>query len=176
MHLLDAGAYGVICPMISTKEDAEKLVSACRYAPVGKRSFGPARGKLYGGQDYFSHANEEIMTIPMIETAEGLANIDEILSVPGIDMIYIGPNDLALELGEAPGAESEAGKTTAAISHILERAKLADVPVGIFCSSAQQASQRIAEGFALVTPGNDFALATKGMSDAVQQSRSSGGQ
>ncbi|WP_417270705.1 HpcH/HpaI aldolase family protein [Celeribacter sp.] len=172
MHLLDAGAYGVICPMVSTKEDAAALVSACRYAPVGTRSFGPARGKLYGGDDYFKHANDEILTIPMIETAEGLANIDDILAVPGIDMIYIGPNDLALALGETPGAENGPGKTTAAISHILERATAAGVPVGIFCSNATLAKQRIDEGFALVTPGNDFALATQAMSVAVAQSRS----
>lgn len=174
MHLLDAGAYGVICPMVSTKEDAISLVSACNYAPVGTRSFGPARGKLYGGADYFKQANEEILVIPMIETAEGLANIDAILSVPGVDMIYVGPNDLALALGEEPGAESGESKTTTAIAHILERAHQAGVPVGIFCSSAQMAKQRIAEGFALVTPGNDFALVTKGMSDAVVQSRAVG--
>ncbi len=171
MHLLDAGAYGVVCPMVSNKEDAAALVSACRYAPVGTRSFGPARGKLYGGADYFQHANEEILVIPMIETAEGLSNIDDILSVTGVDMIYIGPNDLALALGEAPGAENGPSKTSGAISQILHRATVAGVPVGIFCSSAQMARQRIAEGFAMVTPGNDFALATQGISDAVRYSR-----
>ncbi len=66
MHLLDAGAYGVICPMVSTPEDAAGLVSACRYPPEGSRSFGPARGKLYGGADYFDKANAEILAIPMI--------------------------------------------------------------------------------------------------------------
>lgn len=171
MHLLDAGAYGVVCPMVSTKEDAQSLVSACRYAPVGTRSFGPARGKLYGGADYFQHANDEVFVIPMIETSEGLANIDEILKVPGIDMIYVGPNDLALALGEAPGAENKPSKTSDAIAHILDRATVAGVPVGIFCSNAQVARQRIAEGFALVTPGNDFALVTQGMSEAVRLSR-----
>lgn len=171
MHLLDAGAYGVICPMVSNKTDARSLVSACCYAPHGTRSFGPARGKLYRGGDYFTHANEEVLVIPMIETAKGLESMDDILSVPGIDMIYIGPNDLALALCEAPGAEVRPSKTSEAISHMLARAKAAKVPVGIFCSSAQVARQRIAESFALVTPGNDFALATQGMSDAVMQSR-----
>jgi len=70
MHLLDAGAYGVICPMISTPEEAAALVSACRYPPLGTRSFGPSRGLLYGGPDYVAKANETVMAIPMIETAE----------------------------------------------------------------------------------------------------------
>ncbi|WP_425038652.1 HpcH/HpaI aldolase family protein [Primorskyibacter sp. S187A] len=156
MHLLDAGAYGVICPMISTRHQAEDLVAACRYPPHGTRSFGPARGKLYGGADYFDAANAEIMAIPMLETAQALDNIDDILSVDGVDMVYVGPNDLALDLGERPGAEMQDGKTSAAIAHILARAKAAGVPTGIFCSGGELAQRRIKEGFDLVTPNNDF--------------------
>lgn len=169
MHLLDAGAYGVICPMVSTTDDVRALLSACRYPPVGKRSFGPARGKLYGGADYFDHANEAIMAIPMIETAEALRNIDQILAVPGLDMIYVGPNDLALELGERPSAETEESKTSAAIAHILARGTEAGIPVGIFCATPELARRRLDEGFALVTPGNDFALATGAMVQAVKR-------
>lgn len=171
MHLLDAGAYGVICPMVSTAADAQSLVNACRYPPEGRRSFGPARGKLYGGPDYFERANDEILVMPMIETAEALANIDDILAVPGVDLIYVGPNDLALDLGETPGAELRPGKTADAIAHILARAKVADIPAGIFCSGPDLAQRRIAEGFAMVTPGNDFAIATGAMSAIVDQSR-----
>ena len=168
MHLLDAGAYGVIAPMVSTVDDVRELLSACRYPPVGKRSFGPARGKLYGGADYFDHADEAVMAIPMIETAEALDNIEEIVAVPGLDMIYIGPNDLALELGERPGAETEDSKTAQAIAHILAQATKANVPTGIFCASPELARQRLAEGFRMVTPGNDFALATNAMASAVK--------
>lgn len=167
MHLLDAGAYGVICPMISTPRQAEKFVAACRYPPVGNRSFGPARGKLYGGADYFDAANEEILAIPMIETAQALENIDAILSVPGVDMIYVGPNDLALDLGERPGAELDGGATTNAIGHILTRAKAANIATGIFCGDASLSRQRLNEGFDLVTPGNDFNLLMGAMSEAV---------
>lgn len=156
MHLLDAGAYGVVCPMISNVAEAEDFVAACRYPPQGARSFGPARGKLYGGPDYFDAANDEIMAIPMIETAEALQNIDDILAVPGVDMIYVGPNDLALDLGEKPGAELQDSATSKAITHILERAKAAKVPAGIFCSDGDLSKRRLAEGFNLVTPGNDF--------------------
>ncbi|WP_299648361.1 HpcH/HpaI aldolase/citrate lyase family protein [uncultured Tateyamaria sp.] len=170
MHLLDAGAYGVICPMISTPDQAAHFVAACRYPPVGNRSFGPARGKLYGGPDYFDAANEEILAVPMIETAEALENIDAILAVPGVDMIYVGPNDLALDLGERPGAELDTGATTDAIAHILSRAKAADVATGIFCGDAALAKKRLSEGFDLVTPGNDFNLLMNAMSDAVATS------
>ena len=156
MHLLDAGAYGVVCPMISNRREAVEFVAACRYPPVGTRSFGPARGKLYGGSDYFENANDEVMAIPMIETAEALHNIDDILAVPGVDMVYVGPNDLALDLGEQPGAELKASATSSAIARILERAKTAKVPTGIFCGDGALAKQRLSEGFDLVTPGNDF--------------------
>ena len=98
MHLLDAGAYGIICPMISTPEQAATLVAACRYPPIGNRSFGPSRGLLYGGPDYVAQANETVMAIPMIETAEAVDRIDEILAVDGIDMLYLGPNDMAFAM------------------------------------------------------------------------------
>jgi 4-hydroxy-2-oxoheptanedioate aldolase len=171
MHLLDAGAYGVICPMISTPEEAAALVSACRYPPEGSRSFGPARGKLYGGADYFEGANAEIMAIPMIETAEAVDRIDDILAVPGVDMIYVGPNDLALDLGEGPGAELRAGATTDAITHVLHRARTAGVATGIFCGDGALARQRLAEGFNLVTPGNDFNVLMGAMAAAVAATR-----
>ena len=167
MHLLDAGAYGVICPMISAPEQTARFVAACRYPPQGKRSFGPARGKLYGGSDYFDRANEEIMAIPMIETVQALENIDDILAVPGVDMVYVGPNDLALDLGARPGAELEDGATNQAIAHILERAKAAEVATGIFCGDAALAQRRLREGFDLVTPGNDFGILMGAMSQAV---------
>lgn len=171
MHLLDAGAYGVICPMISTPEEATQFVAACRYPPDGSRSFGPARGKLYGGSDYFERANDVILAIPMIETAQALENIDAILAVPGVDMIYVGPNDLALDLGERPGAELNGGATTAAIAEILQRAKAAKVATGIFCGDAVLARKRLDEGFDLVTPGNDFNLLMGAMSEAVWVTR-----
>ncbi|MEL6508196.1 MAG: aldolase/citrate lyase family protein [Pseudomonadota bacterium] len=166
MHLLDAGAYGIICPMISTPEQTRTLVDACRYPPVGNRSFGPSRGLLYGGQDYVAKANETIMAIPMIETAEAVDRIEEILEVDGVDMIYLGPNDMAFALdGHVghPRAHSEA-----ALLHVLAAATRRGIPVGIFCSSGEEARTRIEQGFRLVTPGNDFGHLTRSMRDAVR--------
>ena len=171
MRFLDAGAYGVICPMISTVDDAAALAAACRYPPMGSRSFGPARGLLYGGDDYLAGANDEILVIAMIETAEGLANVDAIVATEGIDGVYIGPNDLALALGHRPLAESAELEMVAAIDRIRGAANAAGKIAGIFCSGGEGAAQRLREGFDLVTPGNDAALLRGAMAAAVAIAR-----
>ncbi|MDP9137324.1 MAG: aldolase/citrate lyase family protein, partial [Pseudomonadota bacterium] len=95
MKLLDAGCYGLICPMINSRAECERFVQACRYPPRGGRSFGPIRALLYGGADYFAHANEEIVLLAMVETKAALDDLEGILSVPGLDGIYVGPADLS---------------------------------------------------------------------------------
>lgn len=171
MRFLDAGAYGVICPMISTAADAAALVSACRYPPAGARSFGPARGLLYGGHDYVARANEEILVLAMIETAEGLENLDAIVATRGLDGVYVGPNDLALALGYPPLAEAAEPEIVDAIETIRKAVVAAGKVAGIFCSGGQGAAQRLAEGFDLVTPGNDAALLRATMAAAVAAAR-----
>tara|TARA_B100000676_G_C18054753_1_gene833658 strand:+ start:385 stop:1137 length:753 start_codon:yes stop_codon:yes gene_type:complete len=99
---LDIGARGIIVPMVNTKEEAEAMVRACRYSPLGDRSNAGVRGEWGEIGDYRSYldmVNEELMIIPMIETQQAIDNIDEILSVPGIDVLLIGPSDLSIELG-----------------------------------------------------------------------------
>jgi 4-hydroxy-2-oxoheptanedioate aldolase len=167
MRFLDAGAYGVICPMISTAADAASLVAACRYPPTGVRSFGPARGLLYGGADYLAHANDEILVLAMIETAEGLRNLDAIVATPGLDGVYVGPNDLALALGHAPVSESREPVVADAVERVRAAVTGAGKIAGIFCSGGAGAAQRVAEGFDLVTPGNDAALLRAAMAAAV---------
>ncbi|MEN9012920.1 MAG: aldolase/citrate lyase family protein [Yoonia sp.] len=166
MHLLDAGAYGIICPMISTPEQTKTLVDACRYPPLGNRSFGPSRGLLYGGPDYVAQANETVMAIPMIETAEAVDRIEEILDVEGVDMVYLGPNDLAFALDGHVGHPRP--KSEAALLHVLSAATRRGIAVGIFCSGGEEARNRIEQGFQLVTPGNDFAHLTRSMREAVR--------
>ena len=100
---LDGGAMGIICPMVNTAAEAKQLADACLYPPLGKRSNGPIRAAMYGeASSYQTTANSEILVIPMIETQQGIDNIDEILSVPGISGIYIGPSDMGLSLGMIP--------------------------------------------------------------------------
>lgn len=166
MKLLDAGAYGVICPQVDTPAQAALLVAACRYPPTGNRSFGPARGLLYGGADYFDGANQQIVALAMIESQQALHNLDAILDTPGLDGVYVGPNDLALSLGGRPGAEPSA-RTADAIALILAGARARGQIAGIFCGGAEGAIQRLAQGFGLVTPGNDAQVLAAGCRDRV---------
>src|SRR6185436_13057282 len=158
MKALDAGAYALICPMVNTREDAQKLVAWTHYAPRGSRSFGPARGLLYGGADYPQHANDTIVTFAMIETAQALDNLDDILSVEGLDAVYVGPSDLSLSLGCKPTFDDVDPKAADAIDHILARAKAHGVVAGIHNISAESALKRIAKGFQFVTIMSDARL------------------
>lgn len=158
MRLLDAGAYGIICPMVSTRDDAERFVAACRYPPLGCRSFGPSRGLLYGGADYFKYADGEILTLAMIETVQGIENLEDIVATPGLDGVYVGPNDLAVALGYPPVPESDEPHMMDAVERIRSAASDAGKMTGIFCSGGAGAAMRAAQGFDLVTPGNDAML------------------
>ncbi|MBB4155665.1 4-hydroxy-2-oxoheptanedioate aldolase [Sphingomonas jinjuensis] len=172
MRWLDAGSYGIICPMISTADDARALVRACRYPPHGQRSFGPARGLLYGGADYLHGADREILVLAMIETREGLENVEAIVGTDGIDGIYVGPNDLALALGHLPANESVDPTMRSAIERIRAVTVAHGKIAGIFCSDGQAAAERVAQGFDLVTPGNDAALLRATMARQVEVVRS----
>lgn len=171
MQLLDAGAYGIICPMVSTAKEARLFAQACRYPPVGNRSFGPARGLVYGGADYFDHANDEIIAMAMIETREGLDNLEAIVATDGIDGIYVGPNDLCLALGVEPRAESTEPVVQDAIARIVACCREAGKGVGVFCSSGEAAALRTEQGFNFVTPGNDANLLAKAARTEVAAAR-----
>jgi len=171
MKALDAGAYGVICPMVNTRADAEKLVAYTHYAPRGTRSFGPVRALLYGGADYPRHANDTIVTFAMIETAQALDNLDDILSTPGLDAIYIGPSDLSLALGCNPTFDELDPKAADAVQHILARAKAHKVVAGIHNGSPEAALKRIAMGFQFVTVSSDTRLLAAGAQQMVQAMR-----
>ncbi len=171
MKTLDAGAYGVICPMVNTREDAQKLVAWTHYAPRGTRSFGPVRALLYGGADYPQHANDTIVTFAMIETAQALDNLDEIMSVDGLDAIYIGPSDLSLALGCRPVFDDVDPKAAEAIDHILARAKAHGLVAGIHNGTTDGALQRIAKGFQFVTVGSDARLMAAGAQQTVARMR-----
>ena len=171
MKTLDAGAYGVICPMVNTREDAQKLVAYTHYAPRGTRSFGPVRALLYSGADYATHANDTIVTFAMIETAKALDNLDAILSVEGLDAIYIGPSDLSLALGCRPVFDEVDPKAAEAIDHILARAKAHGVVAGIHNGTPEAASSRIAKGFQFVTVSSDARLMAAGAQQVMAKMR-----
>ena len=171
MKTLDAGAYGVICPMVNTREDAQKLVAYTHYAPMGTRSFGPVRALLYGGADYAQHANDTIVTFAMIETAQALDNLDDILSVEGLDAVYIGPSDLSLALGCRPVFDDVDPPVAQAIDHILERAKAHGLIAGIHNGTAEGALARIAKGFQFVTVSSDARLMAAGSQQLLAKMR-----
>ena len=167
-RLLDAGAYGVICPMIETREQCEQFVGACRYPPLGYRSKGPTRARVYGGADYAQHANEEIVTLAMIETAKGLANVDEICSVEGLDGLFVGPGDLALSLtGNWNGLDPTDDVMVEALDTILSAAKRHGLVAGIFCSSADYARSMIGKGYQLVAVSSDTSLLVNAAKQAI---------
>ncbi len=171
MKTLDAGAYGVICPMVNTREDAQKLVAYTHYAPRGTRSFGPVRALLYGGADYPQHANDTIVTFAMIETAQALDNLDAILSVEGLDAIYVGPSDLSLALGCKPAFDEVEPKVAQAIDHILERATAHGIVAGIHNGSPEFALERVKKGFRFVTVSSDARLIAAGSQQVLAKMR-----
>lgn len=167
MKALDAGAMGIICPMISTVAQCEAFVGACRYPPGGYRSFGPIRAALVYGADYAAHANNEVLTLAMIETAEGLENVEAIARVPGLDGIYIGPADLSLGLGGEPRMDSDDPRLMAAFDRIQAAAKAAGIHVGLHTGSVDYARKMIARGFHLVTVGSDLRYLAAGRHEAA---------
>ena len=171
MKTLDAGAYGVICPMVNTREDAQKFVAWTNYAPRGSRSFGPVRALLYAGADYPQRANETIVRFAMIETAQALDNLDAILSVEGLDAIYIGPSDLSLALGCRPVFDDVDPPVAQAIDHIVERARAHGVVAGVHNGLPEVALARVAKGFRFVTVGSDARLLAAGSQQALARMR-----
>ncbi|GAA4354241.1 aldolase/citrate lyase family protein [Variovorax defluvii] len=171
MKALDAGAYGVICPMVNTREEAQRLVAYTHYAPRGTRSFGPVRALLYGGADYPQEANDTIVTFAMIETAQALDNLDDILSVEGLDAVYIGPSDLSLALGCRPVFDDVDPPVAQAIDHILDRAKAHGLVAGIHNGDPKVALARIAKGFQFVTVSSDARIMAAGSQQLLSQMR-----
>jgi 4-hydroxy-2-oxoheptanedioate aldolase len=171
MKTLDAGAYAVICPMVNTREDAQKFVSWTSYAPMGSRSNGPIRALLYGGADYQANANDTIVRFAMIETAQALDNLDAILSVEGLDAVYIGPSDLSLALGCRPVFDDVDPPVAQAMDHILERAKAHGIVAGVHNGRPDVALGRVAKGFRFVTVASDARILAAGSQDILKAMR-----
>lgn len=158
MKLLDAGALGIICPMVNRAEEARRLVGYCSYAPVGERSFGPTRALPLYGADYPKVANDEVIILAMVETKQALENVAEITATAGLTGVYIGPSDLALSLGSEPKLDHDDPVVVDAIKAILGAAKGAGIRAGIHCGSSAYAKKMIELGFDLVTVGSDIRL------------------
>ena len=170
MKILDAGCYGIICPMVSNRKEAENFVRACLYPAKGYRSFGPVRGLLYGGSDYAKHADNEILKLAMIETKEALEKLDEILDTPNLDGIYIGPADLSLAVGEEPGFDRpENTNAYKEILKILSAVKKKGLIAGIHNGTLEYAQKMISKGFNLVTIGSDQRFMSSGAKTIIEK-------
>ena len=176
MKILDAGAYGVICPMVNTRDEAEALVRACKYPPRGYRSWGPVRASIYAGSDYGDHANDTLVVMPMIETAEALKNLDDILSVPGVDAVYVGPSDLSLALGCKPRLDQTDPPVVEAQLKIVAACKRHGVAAGIHNNTANYALKMIAAGYQFVTLASESRFMAAKAAEEVSAVRKSGTQ
>lgn len=160
-RVLDAGAWGVLAPNVRTREEAELLVAACKYPPAGVRSLGAGRFTLSFKTDpatYFARANDEILVIVQIEHVDAVKNIDAILSVPGVDACYVGPNDWCASAGLAPSLEPPHREFEEAMQVVLAAARRHGVAPGIHCATPATVNRRIAEGWRMVGLLNDQRL------------------
>jgi 4-hydroxy-2-oxoheptanedioate aldolase len=174
MKALDAGAMGVICPMIGTAEEAARLVSYMRYPPDGVRSYGPTRAVFAHGGDYAAHANARVLAFAMIETAEGLANLEAILATPGLDGIYVGPNDLTLSVSEGrlpSGLDREEPEMQAHLQRIAAACRRHGRIAAIHCGTADYAARAIGWGYRMATVGGDVRFLSAGAAQAVAEFR-----
>lgn len=171
MRLLDGGAYGIICPMINTRAECEAFVGACRYPPHGYRSLGPTRARLVAGADYASHANDEIITMAMVETKEALANIDDIASTPGLDAIFIGTGDLLLSLKGRTGFDTDDPHIDAALDTVLAACQRHGVVTGLFTASPAYARAMARRGFRFIAVKTDSMILSESAAQLVRESR-----
>ncbi|MGH9132829.1 MAG: HpcH/HpaI aldolase family protein [Ilumatobacteraceae bacterium] len=167
--MLDAGAHGVIVPMVNTREQAEAVVRSCRYAPDGSRSFGPTVVGMRHS-DYVEWAGRSIAVIPMIETTEALGNLDDIMSVPGVDAIYVGPADLSLSLGLKPRSNDGEALFDEALAAIVAACRRHGVVPGVHASGAL-AGRRIEQGFRMITVASDLMSLRSGLVTELELAR-----
>lgn len=174
MKMLDAGCYGIICPMVNSAEEARRFVGACRYPPKGYRSFGPTRATLYAGPDYAQHANDTIMALAMIETREAVENLEEILDVPGLDGVYIGPADLGQSLGYKPGIDHTDPHLVGIMDGIKDSVRSRGLLAGIHVASPDYARQVIEKGFQFVSISSDSRLLAAAAKQAIDHVKGAG--
>lgn len=180
-RVLDAGAWGVVVPMVNSRAEAERAVEAARYHPLGGRSVGGGRHAMSfdtSAAEYYLHANDEILLVLQIEHIRGVEHTDEILSVPGVDACFIGPNDLGASMGLGLGVslESDHPRMVEAVAHVREAARRHGVAPGIHCSHADGVNQRIAEGFQFCAMASELRYLLGGLSADLKRLNWSSGK
>tara|TARA_X000000950_G_scaffold255809_1_gene320784 strand:- start:1403 stop:2191 length:789 start_codon:yes stop_codon:yes gene_type:complete len=169
MKMLDLGVQGIIAPMINTKDDCEKFVSYCYYPPIGQRSFGPMRAQVVYGSDYYQHANKNIVSLAMIETKQAVENLDEILSVPHLTGIYIGPADMSSSYGLPPKFDVREDPVFSNIKMIAKKAKEKGKIAGIHNGSVKYMKEMMQYGFQFTTLLSDFRMMTSNAESLLKE-------
>jgi 4-hydroxy-2-oxoheptanedioate aldolase len=171
-RVLDNGAHGIVVPMVNSRQEAQAAVSAALYPPAGTRSVGGSLHALNFGTtspDYYAHANEELLLVLQCEHIRAVEDADAIFSVPGIDAIFVGPNDLAASMRGPDGRPPNADATAQAMKHILQTCRKHRVAAGLHCGSAEEARQRIEEGWQFIAIGSELKLMLNGANEILKR-------
>ena len=171
-RVLDNGAHGVVVPMVNSRDEAEAAVAACLYPPAGNRSVGGSVHSLNfrcAPGEYYARANDELLVVLQCEHIQSVENADRIFSVPGIDAIFVGPNDLAASMRGKDGKPPSGEATSQAMKHILATCKKYGVPAGLHCYSPEEAQARIAEGWQFIAIGSELRMMMDAASDIVRR-------
>ena len=171
MKMLDAGAWGIICPMINSGEDAERLALACRFPPEGSRSLGQAMARIRYGAPYVPQANQSTYSFAMIETREAVENLEDILAVEQLSGVYIGPTDLSFAYGAEPRFDPVDPEIVALMQHIISTAKARGKRVGVHNATVEYAQKVIEWGADLVTVSADVKFLQAGAKAVVSAFR-----
>ena len=167
-RVVDSGALGIVVPDVKNAEEAKRAVDACRYPPIGTRGIGATRpNAVY--PDYMDHANEEICVVIMIEDINAVNQIDSIMEVEGVDVVFIGPNDLAATLNVPLGMNNQHPKHVDAVNKVLEAGKRHNIPTGIHCGSPEEVIERIEQGFLWMPLMSELALMRTSFLSSMKQ-------
>ncbi|MCO5090575.1 aldolase/citrate lyase family protein [Bosea sp. (in: a-proteobacteria)] len=172
--LFDSGVSGVIAPMINTMEDARRFAAYAKYPPMGERSWGSYGGLGASGLDqngYLGQANRFSLTFAMIETREALAIVDDILALPGIDALFVGPSDLSIALSNGARVDAAAREVDEAFKHVVARASAVNKPVALYCATAERAREGLAMGARFVTVMSDSSMLRAAARSALEITR-----
>jgi 4-hydroxy-2-oxoheptanedioate aldolase len=169
---LDFGAEGIIAPMINTVADAKAFVGATKFPPLGERSWGPARAMTLTGisdmKAYLRDANENIVTLAMIETKTAMANIDAIAAVPGIDVLFVGPSDLSIGLTDGAELDPHSPTVEAALDKIVAACRKAGKVAGLYCINAERAVACAKRGIRFLAVGSDLGFLRAGTAAQIK--------
>jgi len=166
-QLLDAGILGIIVPMVNTVEEARAVARACRYPPVGERSYGWGRALTYG-DDYAEWINDQLFVAVQIESVKAVENAEAIMAVPGIDGCMIGPADLALSLGFSPKEAPKREEHARALEHVIQACRNTGKIPGIDTGASESVVKRIEQGFIFIPMGSDVKFLTSGAAAGLQ--------